>query len=83
MTRDELDDLVRQIFCDMFDADPSEITYETSPDTILKWDSLAHVRLVSALEEQFNLQIPPEDQVEMLTFELVGDVIGEKIGASS
>ena len=81
MTRDALDAALKEIFCDMFDLEPSEVTYETSPDTILKWDSLAHVRLISALEERFSLQISPEDQVEMLTFELVGDVLGDKLAA--
>ena len=79
MTRDELDVQLKELFGDMLDVEPAEISYETSPDTILKWDSLAHVRLISALEERFAVQIPPENQVEMLTFELVGDVITEKL----
>jgi len=83
MTRTELDEALKEVFGDMFDIEPSEIIAETSPDTLSNWDSLAHVRLISALEERFAVRIPPEDQVDMLTFELVGDVIGEKLGAQS
>ena len=80
MTRAELDDALRQIFSDMFDAKPEEISGDSSPDTLLQWDSLGHIRLIAALEERFELTIPPDDQVEMLTFELVGDVLEEKLG---
>jgi len=29
------------------------------------WDSLAHISLIAALEEEFELNIPPEDIIEI------------------
>ncbi len=80
MTRAQLDQALRQIFSDMFDATPETITADSSPDTLLQWDSLGHIRLIAALEEHFEITISPDDQVEMLTFELVGDVLEDKLG---
>ena len=79
MTRPDLDDALRQIFADMFDAAPETITPLTSPDTVAQWDSLGHIRLMAALEERFEMTISPDDQVEMLTFELVGEVLADKL----
>ena len=81
MTRAEIDQALGEIFADLFDASPEEFSYETSPDTLLEWDSMAHVQLMAALEERFKLVISPEDQVEMLNFELVGDVLTESLAA--
>ena len=53
MTRAELEDALRQVFSDIFDTVPECITGDTSPDTLLQWDSLGHIRLIAALEERF------------------------------
>lgn len=79
MTRAEIDQGLREVFADMFDKAPDTFTADTSPDSLSEWDSLGHIRLIAALEEKFDLSIPPEDQVEMLTFDLIGDVLEEKL----
>ena len=80
-SRDEIESTLKDIFADMFDVARSDIDAETSPDTMPEWDSLAHVRLISAIEEAFAIKLPPEDQVEMLTFDLVVDVLADRLGA--
>ncbi|MDP6352291.1 MAG: acyl carrier protein [Alphaproteobacteria bacterium] len=77
MTRNEIDRALREIFADIFDQAPESFDYETNPDTLLNWDSLAHLRLIAALEERFAITISPEDQVDMLSFELMGDLLAE------
>ena len=74
-TRTGLDQTLCEIFSDIFGVPPESFGRETSPDTLLEWDSLAHVRLMAAIEERFDLVITPEDQVDMLNFELIGDVL--------
>ncbi len=75
MTRDEIDQIIREIFGDLFDLPPNLITSQTSPDTLLEWDSLAHVRLIAAIEEQIGVTISADHQVEMLNVELIGDIL--------
>ena len=74
-TRTGLDQILCEIFSDIFGVPLESFGRETSPDTLLEWDSLAHVRLMAAIEERFDLVITPEDQVDMLNFELIGDVL--------
>ena len=81
MTKTEIDSALRRIFADLFDQPEETFTAETSPDTLLDWDSMAHVQLMAAIEERFDLVIQPEDQVEMLNFDLSGDILAEKTAA--
>jgi acyl carrier protein len=77
--RPQIDTVLRRIFSDLLDVPEDSLTYESSPDNLEKWDSLAQINLIAALEEEFGSAIPPEQQLDMLTFELVGDVIEELI----
>lgn len=61
---------LKNIFSTVLGIDPSLIDLALSPDNCPKWDSLAHIHLISAIEEKYNLTLPIEVQVEILTFEL-------------
>lgn len=47
---------LQTIFRDIFDDDKLIITNETSAANIEAWDSLAHIRLVSAVEKHFGVR---------------------------
>lgn len=46
---------LQPIFRDVFDDDKLIITNETSSANIDAWDSLAHIRLVSAVQKHFGV----------------------------
>ncbi|MGE0267278.1 MAG: acyl carrier protein [Candidatus Omnitrophota bacterium] len=48
-----------------------EINEDSSPDTISQWDSLQHMNLVLALEEEFKIQFTGEQTVSMLNVKLI------------
>lgn len=54
--------------------DESEIQ-RASHTSVANWDSLATVTLVSVVEEEFGLSIPPEDFEYMISFDLVLDCL--------
>ena len=61
-------DSVQEIFRDIFDKDTLIISYKTSPEDIEHWDSLNHILLLSAIQEEFNIEIGLEEM------QLVNDV---------
>ncbi|MDX2031472.1 MAG: acyl carrier protein [Blastocatellia bacterium] len=71
-------DRVQQIIADLFSLPPAEVTPASSPDTIESWDSLQHLNLVLALEQEFTLQFAPEEIEQMLSVELIVDLLEEK-----
>jgi acyl carrier protein len=52
---------VRAIAADVLVIDPGLLTDESSPEDFDVWDSVQHLSLVLALEEQFGLQFEPEE----------------------
>lgn len=48
-----------------------EVNEDSSPDTISKWDSLQHMNLVLALEEEFKIQFSGNQTVSMLNVKLI------------
>lgn len=49
----------------------STINDTASPDTIENWDSLKQINLLTALEEEFEIEFEEEQLPEMLNFKLI------------
>jgi acyl carrier protein len=69
---------LQQILAAVFEVDEKSINANTSPDTIEAWDSLKHLNLVLALEEEFQINFDEDQVVEILSFELIVEVLKEK-----
>ncbi len=52
----EIYERLNTIFRDFFDDDEIELTPETIADDIDDWDSLNHITLMSAVEEEFGIR---------------------------
>ncbi len=44
-----------------------KVSMESTSDTIEEWDSLHHINLVLALEEEFNVRFTPEQISQLVT----------------
>ena len=69
----------RSIVADIFVLPLEEIRPETSPDTIEAWDSLKHLDIVLALEQEFGVQFSPEEIEQLLSVELMVALLDEKL----
>ena len=63
---------VTAVFRDIFDLPDLEILTSDTAHSIKGWDSLTHVRLIVALEEEFELEFEPEKIMELRS---VGELI--------
>ncbi|VAW87162.1 hypothetical protein MNBD_GAMMA16-16 [hydrothermal vent metagenome] len=52
-----MQDNVFEIASEIFGIDEEIITLETSPDTIDNWDSMNQLKLVTAIEEEFSINL--------------------------
>jgi acyl carrier protein len=59
------------------DLDRKEIR-SASMGSMASWDSLALITLISLMEEEFNLSIPPDDVVDLVSFELILEYLRRK-----
>jgi acyl carrier protein len=56
---------VEAVVARVLNVDPSEVTDETSRETLPEWDSMAHLSLVTGLEEEFKVSLAIADAMEM------------------
>jgi acyl carrier protein len=75
--------LLKQIMSTIFDIDSSTINEESSMDNLNNWDSLRHMNLVLALEEEFNVWIPDEDAGNITSFKLIKLVLEDLLQQKS
>jgi acyl carrier protein len=74
---------VKKVMSKVFNIKRDIITDETSPDTVGRWDSLQHMNLVLALEEEFGVEFTGEQMNEMLNFRLILIVLQELLNKGS
>jgi acyl carrier protein len=63
---------LNSIFQEVFDDPDLTVTAETSPDQIADWDSVAQVKLVLTVEEEFGIRFTTD---EVAGLHCVGDFI--------
>jgi acyl carrier protein len=73
---------VGTILADVLGIDASSVGADTSPDTVEEWDSLQHLNLVLAIEEEFDFQVSDAEMTEMVSFPLIVAIIHEKLGTA-
>jgi acyl carrier protein len=69
---------VQRIIAEVFSLPPESVTSESSPQTIQNWDSVGHLNLVLALEQEFHVQFSPDDIEKMVN---VGGIMHALNGA--
>jgi acyl carrier protein len=72
-----LDGRIKQVMSIILEVAIEDITDDSSQDTIGSWDSLKHLNLILALEEEFEISIPDEEVGNMINFRLIQLIINE------
>lgn len=69
--------LLKQVMGSVLNVAPATIGPDSSNDTIESWDSLKHMNLVLALEEEFGVSIPDEEAANITSYALIKLVLEE------
>jgi acyl carrier protein len=72
---------LRELMASVLRVPAQSITQDTSMDNVPSWDSLKHMNLVLALEEEFKVSIPDEDAANITSYALIKLVLDELTGA--
>ena len=74
----KIEDRTKNVMSAVFEISTGEINDKSSPDNIISWDSIKHMNLVVALEEEFDIQFNDSEIVELQNLSLIINIIGEK-----
>ena len=66
---------VEEVVSRVFGVDPGSLDDASSPETVEGWDSMGHLNLVAALEQEFALSIDIGDVMEMVTVKKIREIL--------
>jgi len=72
MTRDEVYEALNAVFRELFDDDDIVVNDSTTASDIEDWDSLEHINLIVAVEDEFNVKF---SMGETLSMKNVGEMV--------
>ena len=72
MDTNEIFERLNEVFRDDFDDDTITVTEDTTAADVDDWDSLMHITLISAVEDEFDIKFNMKDVVSM---KRVGDMV--------
>ena len=72
MSRDEISKIVNDIFTGIFKLENEVISNETNSDDVKNWDSLNHIILINAIENEFKIKFPLGEMADLRS---IGDII--------
>ncbi len=78
MNRSEAIKRLNAVFCDVFDDDSIKIADTTSAADIDDWDSLEHINLISAVEDEFGMRFKMKEVSGMKNVGEMLDLICER-----
>ena len=72
MEKEEIYERLNNVFRDIFDDESIVVTAETTSKDIEDWDSLEHINLVVAVEQEFGIKF---NMNEVTTMKNVGEMV--------
>ncbi|SES69660.1 acyl carrier protein [Nitrosomonas marina] len=72
-------DQLNSIFQDTFTEDNYSFSINTTRDDIEEWDSLSHIRLLTAIEANFGVQFDLDEIGNMIDVSTIVDLLHAKL----
>ena len=69
---------IQKIIADVLGLDESEITKDFSYRDTDRWDSLKHMEIITAIEQNFSLTLMVDEIVNMTSIEEIIRIVDEK-----
>jgi acyl carrier protein len=76
----DVQEKVIQVLINIFQVSPDKIFTETTSDNVENWDSMNHINMILALEQEFGISYDEEQAVSMLSVGEIIEVTKGKLG---
>lgn len=78
MNREEIYERLNEVFRDVFDDEEICVSDETTAEDVDGWDSLMHISLIEAVEDEFDVSFDMKTVVKMKNVGEMVDYIEEE-----
>ena len=76
----DVQEKVIQVLINIFQVSPDKISTKTTSDNVENWDSMNHISMILALEQEFSISYDEEQAVSMLSVGEIIEVTKGKLG---
>ena len=80
MKREDVFDKLTEVFRDVFDDESIRVTEATTSNDIADWDSMEHINLIAAVEQEFHIKFNMGQVVSMKNVGEMADIIISQLG---
>lgn len=80
MDREQIYERLNEVFREVFDDDTISLEDETTAADVDGWDSLMHITLIDAIEDEFDIAFDMKTVVKMKNVGEMVDEIEDQIG---
>ncbi len=71
MEKSNLEKKLNKIFMNTFQLKDKDVNKKISMQNITKWDSLNHIGLISAIEENFDINFKDDEIIDMINYDSI------------
>ncbi len=75
----KLAEQIKKVMSAVFEIPLEQINDDSSPDNIAVWDSLKHMNMVVALEEEFEIEFSDDEIIEMMNYKLIAGIVNNRL----
>ena len=68
---------IKTVMAQILEVEPHSIGPSSSPETIPRWDSLKHMQLVLALEDELGVRFPDDVIPNLLSLEAIESAVAK------
>ena len=77
MSNEDHKNKLRSVFAESLDMPLEQVTGGLSYNTTAQWDSVAHMALIAAIEEAFDILIDTNDVIDMSSFAKAAEIVAK------
>lgn len=70
-----LENRLKEVFSESLGIDLKIISDKLEYNTIDEWDSIGHMSLIAAIEDEFDIMIETDDIIDMSSFKIAKDIV--------
>ena len=70
-----MEEKLKQIFVETLGINESMVNDDLKYNSIPEWDSLAHMSLVAAIDDEFDIMLETEDVIDMSSFAKAKEIL--------
>ncbi len=75
----KVDSKLDNLIVEILELDRDRLTDDLTPDEIEVWDSLTHLRMITAIEEAFGITLPMRDVMEMTSLSKIREIVATHV----